>query len=1080
MHISELSVKRPVASLMFFLAVLMIGIISLSKLSVDLLPSLSFPKLTVWTKYTGAAPREVEEFISKPVEGIVSTISGIKKISSVSKEGVSLVTIEFFWGTDMDAVTLNMREKLDQLRLSTSYQNVSRPTIIRVDPSSQPIMSLALSGDNLIDLKETASSIVKRRLEQIKGVAIAGVTGGLEREIKVYLNKTVIDNLNIPISSISSALRTANFSVTGGTIKKGRFRFSIRTFGEFESLEDLNEVVVHRLQNGRQVKIKDIAEIEDGFKERDSITRLSKDESIGVLIYKESGSNTVKVTDEIKDILAQLKEEHPDLEVKISYEEASFITNSINNVLEAILLGGVLAFLVLFLFLHNARNPINIGIAIPLSVIATFSLLYFAGISLNMISLGGLALGVGMLVDNSIVVLENIHRHREEGSSLITASVTGAKEVSMAVTASTLTTISVFFPIVFVEGVAGQLFKQQSITVSFSLLVSLLVSLTLLPMLAAHFLSGTYKAGKIEYEKRPSKGFRERKFFSRLLFLIIYPFKFIYFSLKDFVIIIKILLEKFFSLLNRIFTPVFKKFDEVFGKFVEKYKGFLEYALDNKAKIVTGFILVVVVTLVLGVFLGREILPEVDQRQFYVTFKLPEGSTLEAADETALDIIDRLNELQGIETIFSNIGITKEQNIAAGEAVINSGNVFVKIADNGPDTDHVIEHVDDLLKNYGGLDYSFKTSENTLSKFLAGSEWDISIKIFGEDFAVSRTLINELTGKVENIGGVRTVSYSYKEGKPEIRLKIDKDKTNMFGVSAQSVANIVKNYLQGDIATQFNVFDKKVDILVTAEENSKTSIEDLLENFIPAGENIVPLREFVNVEYASGPNEIIRESQARYISINADVEGRDLAAVIGDIENIVNNIEVPRGYKIVIGGENEEVQRSFNSLVMALLIAMALVYMIMAAQFESLLHPFTIMFSIPMAFVGVIVILFVCGQTLNVMSGIGLIILFGIAVNDSIIMVDFINQRRREGMELKEAVIDSGLKRIRPILMTTITTILGLLPMAVGFGAGAELRKPLALTVIGGLFTATVLTLIIIPVLYTILENIKTAVIKKK
>ncbi|MFC1726577.1 efflux RND transporter permease subunit, partial [candidate division KSB1 bacterium] len=543
--------------------------------------------------------------------------------------------------------------------------------------------------------------------------------------------------------------------------------------------------------------------------------------------------------------------------------------------------------------------------------------------------------------------------------------------------------------------------------------------------------------------------------------------------------ILKILLEKFFSLLNKIFTPVFVKFDKVFGKIVERYRGLLEYALENKAKIVSGFVLVMILTLVLGVYLGREILPEVDQRQFYVTFKLPEGSTLDAADETALDIIDRLNQLQGIETVFSNIGIVKEQNMTSGEAVINSGNVFVKISENGPDTKYVIDFVDNHLKNYGGIDYAFKTGENTLSKFLAGSEWDISIKIFGEDFEVSKTINNELTGKVENISGVRTVSYSYKEGKPEIRLRIDKDKTNMFGVSAQSVANIVKNYLQGDIATQFNVFDKKVDILVTAEEKSKTSVEDLLQNFIPAGENLVPLREFVKVEYASGPNEIVRENQARYISLNMDVEGRDLAAVIGDIEKLVSKIDVPRGYKIVIGGENEEVQRSFNSLVMALLIAMALVYMIMAAQFESLLHPFTIMFSIPMAFVGVIVILFATGQTLNVMSGIGLIILIGIAVNDSIIMVDFINQRRREGMELKESVIDSGLKRIRPILMTTITTILGLLPMAIGFGAGAELRKPLALTVIGGLFTSTVLTLVIIPVLYTILENLKAAVIKK-
>jgi len=487
MHISEIAVKRPITTAMFFIGIVMIGVISWLRLAVDLLPDLSYPRLTIWTKYRNVAPEEVESFITEPVESALTTIPGIKKISSVSQEGVSQVRIDFEWGTNMDYTTLMVREKLDKVRFDRFPDDASRPVIIRVDPSSQPILSLSVSGEDLRELKESANAIIKRRLEQIDGVALATITGGLDREIHVDVDVEKMMTLGVSLSDISGALRFANAPGATGHIRKGRFRYSLRTLGEFSRLDEMKNVVVNR-QEGRLVYLKDVASVKDSFRERDNITRYNGDESIGLIIQKEAGSNTVTVSKRVHEVIGQLEEEFPQFSISTAYDQAEFISHSINNVIQVIIFGGILAFLVLFLFLRDYRNPVNIAIAIPISILATFSLLYFSDVSLNIMSLGGLALGIGMLVDNSIVVLENIFRHRQEGKDISEAAVLGAKEITMAVSASTFTTVSVFFPIIFVEGIAGQLFRDQALTITFSLLCSLIVSLTLLPMMATHFL----------------------------------------------------------------------------------------------------------------------------------------------------------------------------------------------------------------------------------------------------------------------------------------------------------------------------------------------------------------------------------------------------------------------------------------------------------------------------------------------------------------------------------------------------------------------------------------------------------------
>ncbi|RKY84081.1 hypothetical protein DRQ09_09125, partial [candidate division KSB1 bacterium] len=603
MHISQISVNRPVTIIMFFIAVIMIGLVSLSRLSVDLLPDLSFPSLTIQTQYPDVASEEIESFVTKPIESIISTLSGIKRITSISREGVSLVTVEFVWGTDMDFATLKVREKLDRIR-NTLPSRTLKPVIIRIDPSSQPVMSISISGSSLLRTKELSETVIKRRLEQIKGVALASVTGGMDREIKVTINPQLMNSYNVPLEKVISSLKNANFSLPGGTIKKGRFRYSLRTIGEFENINQLKNVVVGRNENGTLIYLKNIANIEDSFKKRNSITRFNGNESIGIIIQKEAGSNTVKVSGKVKKVLNQLEKEYPEIDTAVAYDQAEFISGAIKNVLRAIIYGGMLAFLVLFLFLHDFRNPVIIALSIPISIIATFILLYFANISLNMMSLSGLALGVGMLVDNSIVVLENIFRHRQEGKSRIEAAVVGAREISMPVVASTLTTIAVFLPIVFVKGVAGQLFKQQSLTVVFSLLTSLLVALTLLPVLASRFFyTGGIKCFEIEKVEKKKKIYK-----SKILKIIIFPFKVIVFFIEKFFIIfftfvkelIKYWISGIVKILNRIFNPVFVLFDNFFERFSRLYERLLLKALENKFKVILILFVAFILSLVAG------------------------------------------------------------------------------------------------------------------------------------------------------------------------------------------------------------------------------------------------------------------------------------------------------------------------------------------------------------------------------------------------------------------------------------------------------------------------------------------------
>lgn len=1084
MLLSETAVRRPVATVMFFLAVIILGIISLTRLSVDLLPDISYPKLTIRTSYPNIPPVEVEELVTAQIEQSISTIPGVRRVTSISREGLSLITLEFLWGTNMDIASLNVRQKLDKLRWSLPRE-AGRPTILRLDPRSRPVMQLAVTGGDLVQLKEFSRDVIKRRLEQIKGVALASVTGGFEREILVDVDNRKLDLNDLSIEQVASALDRANHNLPGGTIRKGRYRYALRTLGEFQKVHDLNDVVVAQHPNGTVVLLRDIASVADGFKERNSITHFNGAEAIGLLITKEAGANSVEVSRNVRRVLGSLKKEFPRVTISVAFDQAGFISESIANVIQAVVVGGMLSFMVLFFFLHDFRNPIAIATVIPISILAAFALMFFSGISLNMISLSGLALGVGMLVDNSIVVLENIFRNRQLGMDWKKAAILGTQEVAMPVTASTLTTISVFFPIIYVKGVTGQLFLDQSLTVTFSLLASLLVSLTLLPMFASRYSKATEtnmpgKSVQAQGSRLYDYLFQQKdSAASRLFYNLGVPFRFVgrvFLKVTNFLwnwakALFGFWWQSIVKVFSRIFHPAFNAFDRVYDVFAQKYERLLAWSLVNPAKVISATIVIFTACFLLGLTLDREFMPHVEQREFSLKVELPPGSSLEATNQVVSKIEKILTGNPEISSVFSQIGMTGSQSfILNDDADLNRATLQIRLRDRqSKKTDAVISDLRKSLNAVNGVTLTFETGGNILSQFLSASESDIDIYVSGSDVEQLQRLLLTVQERIEKVKGLTDIHTSFEGGRPEIRVLIDREAVGRYGLSARQVARFVQNYMRGAISTQYKEFDRKIDILVRPSLEARDELTDLLDANIKSGAMAVPIRRLVRIKRTLGPLEIRRQDQVRQVVLYANVQGRPFSEVVREIEQRIAAIEKPGNAQIELGGQRQEMQRSFRSLTFAFMLAAALVYMILAAQFESLVHPFIITFAVPLALIGAVLALFVTGLSVNVMSVIGIVVLIGIVVNDAIVKVDFINQERKRGIALKPAIMEAGRKRLRPILMTTVTTVLGLFPMALGFGGGAALRRPLAVVVIGGLLSATFLTLIVVPVIYALL-----------
>jgi len=1091
MKLIDFSVKRKVTISMFTVAILLFGIVSLSRLNVNLLPDLSYPTLTVRTEFEGAAPIEVENLISKPIEEAVGVVKGVKLVRSISRAGQSDVVLEFAWGTNMDIANLDVIAKLDAIQLPLQAK---KPVTLRFDPTLDPIIRYALYYDNgkkenqestdsrkvdlasysepeedlndpaaiarLKQLRIISDEILKKNLESSDGVASVKISGGLEEQIQVNIDQERLAYLNIPIETITSTLSAENINLSGGRLEEGTQQYLVRTLNEFKDVDQIRNTVLTVL-NGNAVYLKDVADIRQGYKEREAITRLNAMEAVEIAIYKEGDANTVAVAESAIERINEIRKTLPSgMKLEKVYDQSVFISSAVNEVKTAGIIGGILAVLVLYFFLRNFWSTVIISVSIPVSIIATFNLMYGNDITLNIMSLGGIALGIGMLVDNSIVVLENIARHKDMGKNALQAAKDGASEVGTAVIASTLTTVAVFFPLVFVDGIAGQLFRDQALTVTFSLIASLVVAVTLIPMMSS--LSGRKKEIVPLELKEPKTSFGRFLRSTRL---------FLFYTIPTAVTKgIRAIVNFFAKVLKFIFSPFVWAFDKFYQASERVYLGLLKTSLNNRLVVIVIAILSFAGSLALVQKIGIELIPQLSQGEFKVEFKLPPGTPIEQTDSALKAVQEATKNAQNVQSTFAVAGTGNRMDANPDQGGENWGELNVLLASGASSETEssVMSSMRNSLQVVPGLQYKF--SRPSLFSFSTPVEVEIS----GFDLEQLKEVSDLIVQKMDINSRFADVKNSMQIGSPEIQILFDRDRAAALGLQVHEVADRVVSNVRGDVATRYSWRDRKIDVLVRAQDEDRSSIDEIKNLVInPNSERSIPLSAIAEVRIANGPGEIRRASQQRVAVVTANLNYGDLGEAAIDVQQIIDETTMPSGIFARIAGQNEEMGESFKSLLFALALAIFLVYLVMASQFESLLHPFIILFTIPLALVGAVLALFITGTTISVVVFIGLILLAGIVVNNAIVLIDLINQLRERGMDKYEAIIEGGKSRLRPILMTTLTTTLGLLPLAIGFGDGAELRAPMGITVIGGLLVSTLLTLVVIPVMYSIMDRKK-------
>ncbi len=1084
MNPARFSIERPVTTLMFFTAIILLGVVSFSHLSIDLLPSISYPRLSVITQYPGVAPEEVEMLVTVPLETSVSRIPGLRRVESVSREGFSFLSLEFTWGTDMDFALLHTRERLDSAADSLP-EGCEKPVIISLDPQSSPIMILALTGErSLLELKELAEEMIKPRLEQIEGIAAVEITGGVEREIQVEVDPEKMAGFGLNIETVSQKIAGFNRSLQGGTIRKGKFIYSLRIAGEFNAVSEIEEIPVKFTGDGGVILLKHIGRVVDTIKEREGTTRLNGRDSIGLLIRKEYGTNTVKVSRDARQVIEQIRKENPEINLEIISEQAGYIQSAIDSTREEILQGAILAFLTLLIFLQEWKSPLIIATVIPISIIGVFNILFLRDLTLNLMSLGGLALGVGMLDDTAVVVSENIFRHRQLGRTVREAAGQGTREVISPVAASVLTTIVVFLPVIYVKGLAGQLFRDTALTVTYTLLSALLVSVTLLPMLAS-------REKLISRPERILPAFRpvgfgkiQAELGSKAWWF--YPWLSLKFLLYNLVRLLLWLLGTTFrgvgwilarifrlisGLLKPVFEVIFRGFNRNYQKFTDRHSLLLSWSLDHKKTVSYLAVILFSLILVLGLVLPRELMPPIRTSSFNLNLKTPAEYSLQQTEEIVSRIEDWLRQQADCRRVFSQVGIISSSESFRPDVSVNSAVVSVEVKNQGA-LDRLMAGARQYLSGFPELTYSVSREQTALGEFLALTSGQVVLKVKGQNLEILRQLSRELAGKLQTVPGLTDLNLNLQKGKPQLLIKINSEALARYpNLSPGELAGFLVQAIRGSLATKYREMEKKYDVRVWLEPESRKTVDRVLDSFYPYGQLLIPLRELISYELVEGLNEIRRENQEREILITANLRGRKFSQVMPDIQDRIRSLNLPAEYRVLFGGEREEMATSFRSLLLAFLMAVILIYMIMAAQFESLLHPFLIMFTIPMGLVGTVLLLLATGQSLNVISLIGVVVLVGIVVNNAIVEIDYINQLRREGLDLRRAVIEGTATRLRPIMMSTLSTVAGLIPMALGLGRGAELLRPLAIAVIGGLLSSLFLTLILIPVLYEFVET---------
>jgi HAE1 family hydrophobic/amphiphilic exporter-1 len=1025
------AVEHRVTMLMVTCAAVLFGFVSLGRLPVQLLPDISYPTLTVQTEYPDSAPSEVENLITRPIEEGVGVVPGLRRIGSVSEAGLSEITLEFGWGTDMDFAGLDVREKLDLIVLP---DEAATPMLLRYDPTLDPVIRLGVSGEtNQIQLRYLAEQVIKKELESLPGVAAAKVIGGLTEEVHVDVDEHRLAALGIPISRITQLVESENVNAAGGRLRDRDSEYLVRTLNQYTGAEDISETIIHR-DGDRVVKLADVATVTRSFKEREIVSRLNGDAAVEIAIYKEGDANIVDVAKQVRRQVPEMAEILPDeIRLQVLSDQSTFIQAAIRQVQSNALTGGLLAILVLLVFLRDVRSTAIIALAIPTSIITTFVLMYKQGITLNVMSLGGLALGVGMLVDNSIVVLESIVRHRRMGKKeRAEAVIDGTNEVAQAITASTLTTIAVFLPILFVEGIARQIFKDQALTVTYALLVSLAVAITLTPMVAA---LGKEKQGRRRWwnplswapsHDRVDRGDGEGV------------------------------------------QPAFDDSGRLFGAIRRGYVRMLGGALARRSLVLLTSVALFAVAVLGMQQLGTDLIPQFSRGEFRFDLELPAATPIEHTHLVIQRLEQELKDVPQIQTVFTNIGMdagesgtlrSKKENHAELNIMLEPGlgregeqsslAAIRKVLDAFPEVHGTLQQT---------TNFTFKTP--------------IEIEIYGYDLAGMTDVANRTADVLRDIPGLKDVTTNMEDGNPEVQIRFDRDKLKLAGLGLRESSEALRTNILGRVATDFKDRDRQIDVRVRSDQAQDLDFADLNTMVIGYHEGIpVQLASVANVAMERGPARISRISQTRAAVVSANLVGRDLGGVSRDIEQAVAGISLPPNVTIELAGQNSEMQRSLKSLIFAAVLAVFMVYLVMASQFESLLNPLLILFAVPMALIGVVGGLYLTGTSVSVVVMIGGIMLAGIVVNNGIVLVDLIGQLHRQGRTVRESVLEAGAIRLRPILMTTATTILALLPLAFGKGEGAELMAPLAVTVIGGLLVSTLLTLVLIPVLYALVHR---------
>ncbi|MGQ9851768.1 MAG: efflux RND transporter permease subunit [Candidatus Oleimicrobiaceae bacterium] len=1020
--LTQFSVNYPITVLMLVLAILLLGYISFRKLGVELFPDLNNPRIHVELKAGERPPEEIEKQFVDGIESLAIRQRHVTEVSSVCRVGSAQTTVEYAWGTDMDEAFLDLQKSLTSFSQNAAIEQL---TITQHNPNAAPIMLIALSHpqvEDMDELRKVAENYIRNELIRLEGVAEVEISGEEQKEVVLETDPYLLEAYGLTPDAVANRLNLYNRNVSGGSIVEMGRQYVIKGVGTFQSLEDIgNTVLTYRQPGGAEggasattarvpVLLRDVAKIQLRNKEPQDIVRLNQKRCLGLAVYKETKFNTVRAANDLLRALANIRQALPGYELVVVQNQAEFVTTAINEVKQSALIGVVLAVVVLYIFLRRIGATTIISLAIPISVIATFTMMYFNGLTLNIMTLGGLALGAGMLVDNAIVVMENMYRNMEAGVPLREAAIVGTAEVGGAITAATLTTIVVFLPIVYLHGVAGELFKDQAWTVAFSLLSSLVVAMLVMPMLAARFLRARPQA------MAPRS--------------VSFPW----------------------------------------------YPRVLEAILRRKWWVIAAAVPMVGGAALLLPTVGSEFMPKTDLGEFTLELRLPEGTELRRTEQTVIGIEELLRATVGDElgTLYSHIGpsttaTSDEKAIFAAE---NTATIKIILTPrHRTPSQELIARLHMALADIPDLETEFIQEQSALQSTLGTEAAPLVVEIKGKELAVLDSLTQQAKQRLAGMAELFNVRTSFEEGAPEIEVVVDRLLAGIYNISVESISSQLRDQLMGKESGTWESGGEMQDITLHLPKVGVGQLRDLL---LTSGGQKIRLSEVATIRETAAPKEIYRRNQNRIGRVTAQIQkGEPFDHVVRRVREELAHLDLPADYAVTIAGEEQKRSEAFRNLGFALILSVVLVYMVLASQFESLIHPFTVMLSVPLALVGSIVTFFVLGKALNIMAYIGIVMLAGIAVNDSIILVDAINRLKAEGYALREAIVEAGRRRIRPIIMTSLTTILALLPLTFGFGEGAALRAPMALAVIGGLFTSTALTLVVIPCVYLVLDGLR-------